>query len=550
MVLRGHTTIELKNVETGETRKIEEHNMITNGLKKILEYVPTETTPPITKLLSSGSDSADSSNSGHKRSMKMLTGGLLLFDSQLTEDVDNFIPPAGVSTVGCASHLAYTGTNLMAGSYNESESGKIDNGYKHVWDFGTSQANGQIACVCLTTREGGYAAAGTFPFDSNYVLSISSSKTTKVNNIDQLSIRDGFSQYLVDKNGNFGTKGILYADYNEGTMLSLADCNEWVPGFLYNPSRIGSFENSFLYKKSITLSKKRLMLKDFSIFDSNAAATSKGQTPALGYGTREVEEIVVKMPDSLSTVLDNYLSTSGYFYAMNSCDEGFIYIVIYKDMSTSNQSGIVPKDDTFHIWKINVGDFSSEHVQVRNTTTKSILAYMGSSSSSQIYVTNEYVLVIAIDGYTYLINIADATDISEVVYPDGTPFTFNVASPNVASVNNFFWFPYFIKGKIYLCKNDRPMVVDTVTKEAKYRNLLLSSAIWGGGTYILSATYVQHSNGFVLGEYYSASSNYSWYALLSTLPEILITINNLASPVLKTTAETMKITYTLTMSDE
>ena len=47
------------------------------------------------------------------------------------------------------------------GSFNEIESGKITDsegkviGFRYVWDFTTSQSNGQIACACLTSANGG-----------------------------------------------------------------------------------------------------------------------------------------------------------------------------------------------------------------------------------------------------------------------------------------------------------------------------------------------------------------------------------------------------------
>ena len=48
----------------------------------------------------------------------------------------------------------------MRGSMNQTESKKIDNGYRFVWDFTTSQANGTISCVALTHKFGGLAYMG------------------------------------------------------------------------------------------------------------------------------------------------------------------------------------------------------------------------------------------------------------------------------------------------------------------------------------------------------------------------------------------------------
>lgn len=48
-----------------------------------------------------------------------------------------------------AGNNAYTGQNLRRGSYNTNESGPVANGYKFVWDWTTSQGNGDIKSVCL-----------------------------------------------------------------------------------------------------------------------------------------------------------------------------------------------------------------------------------------------------------------------------------------------------------------------------------------------------------------------------------------------------------------
>ena len=59
---------------------------------------------------------------------------------------------------------AYSGDNLRRGSYNTNESGIITGGIRRVWDWSTSQGNGTIASVCLTT-----AQLGKADFSKTYV---------------------------------------------------------------------------------------------------------------------------------------------------------------------------------------------------------------------------------------------------------------------------------------------------------------------------------------------------------------------------------------------
>ncbi|MFR0870098.1 MAG: hypothetical protein ACLSG5_01235 [Oscillospiraceae bacterium] len=53
--------------------------------------------------------------------------------------------------------IANTNTDTSIGTYNANESGRIENGkgYRHVWDFASDKANGEISCICLTTKDGG-----------------------------------------------------------------------------------------------------------------------------------------------------------------------------------------------------------------------------------------------------------------------------------------------------------------------------------------------------------------------------------------------------------
>ena len=54
------------------------------------------------------------------------------------------------NVIAQASNNAYTGNNLRRGSFNTNESGNVPGGYRYVWDWSTSQGNGEIKSVCLT----------------------------------------------------------------------------------------------------------------------------------------------------------------------------------------------------------------------------------------------------------------------------------------------------------------------------------------------------------------------------------------------------------------
>lgn len=81
-------------------------------------------------------------------------GGLMLFDGPLTEDPANIHFPVEAHLVGYANQAVNT-TDKYRGSYNAIESGKTETGFVSVWDFGTTQANGTIKAIARTHTWGG-----------------------------------------------------------------------------------------------------------------------------------------------------------------------------------------------------------------------------------------------------------------------------------------------------------------------------------------------------------------------------------------------------------
>lgn len=144
-MLKGKSTIQLFDAKTGkEVKRVENENMITNAISNILN-VPLDFT-----YYNGFKTIADTVLPIQTVGL----AGLLIWDNTIPENADIVVPPANVREVGHAGD-AYSGTNEYRGSYNSNESGEIDGGYRHVWDFGTDKANGEIKCLSLTSRSGG-----------------------------------------------------------------------------------------------------------------------------------------------------------------------------------------------------------------------------------------------------------------------------------------------------------------------------------------------------------------------------------------------------------
>ncbi len=135
-MIKGQAKIELFNAETGALEKsVEDHNLVTNALRYLMNII------------------AANGNSLNDQVFPIATnalGGIMLFDGALEEDPDNvYLPTKDVHLVGYASTNVNT-FDVHSGSFNSAESGPTSDGYRSVWDFGTSQANGIIKSIART----------------------------------------------------------------------------------------------------------------------------------------------------------------------------------------------------------------------------------------------------------------------------------------------------------------------------------------------------------------------------------------------------------------
>lgn len=151
---RGEVTIDLKDVKTGEVETYHDHNLVTKALGYFLKQ--------------GGLSNPSAFNASALRTdfIHYMLGGMMCLDTAITDDGghdDEIVRvPAGVGmTANGAYNVVNTGNPPELGSWNELESGwQNDGSYKMVWDFTTSQGNGTIATVCLTSLFSGYEGLG------------------------------------------------------------------------------------------------------------------------------------------------------------------------------------------------------------------------------------------------------------------------------------------------------------------------------------------------------------------------------------------------------
>ena len=236
-MIRGEATIELFDAKTGELqKKVKEHNLVTNALRYMMNIV-----------VACGGDLEEQVFPIATRAL----GGIILFDGPLDEDVKNvYLPTKGTHIVGYAGTDTNT-SDVNRGSFNSAESGPIDNGYKSVWDFGTSQANGTIRSAARTSAWAGRdplryynglyrstVGAGCpssdtywtpFRYDGEYVYLMkidSDSHTARVYKARRPMLRRKVADYSKRNEnftqvGSFSTKALEFSYmYNDGTRTA------------------------------------------------------------------------------------------------------------------------------------------------------------------------------------------------------------------------------------------------------------------------------------------------------------------------------------------
>ena len=152
--MKGHTKIELIDVNTGKVEVIEHENMITSAIEK--------------ELLSSNGIMPTCLNSQVYTTffdynyLRNLFGGIFLFNQALTDNKDDYFIPFDNEMIGYGYfNTTNSGKNVQLGSYSNSESGfQEDGSFKLVYNFDTTQANGQISSVALTPYVSGVLSAG------------------------------------------------------------------------------------------------------------------------------------------------------------------------------------------------------------------------------------------------------------------------------------------------------------------------------------------------------------------------------------------------------
>lgn len=329
-MLKGTTRIELTDVNTGEVEVHENYNMVTNALRDVLKPLGLCKRP--SRFLSDFTPY-----------YQKLLGGILCFDKEIPENANDYYPPADAALIGCAAYGVQNNTkNTFRGGFNQTESevNLKDRYVKYVYDFATSQANGTIASVCLTHKNGGFTSYGSknAVYTTDYSL--------------MQSIAEDSLQYVYpDRTGA-----------NTSSKFSGMTMGKTELIFLIDREKDCAYYLKFVDKKHVHITKRRTFLKTVSILDNV-------------YNTKPlIEEI--EIPE-LGTELK--IGYWGYNYdPATDC----LYICTHADYSVAPGTAYLVTEIKMDTWKV-------KQYEVTNTTEKTLR----SDSNWQMIVTDGYLYV-------------------------------------------------------------------------------------------------------------------------------------------------------------
>ena len=477
VALKGKTTFELTDVNTGKVEVIEDSNMITNGLQDFLATYGYF-----------GCDVLSDDKMGASSLWVNALGGLFLFDSRLEENVKNTFMPAGVKMIGNGSKdVANSGAVTELGSYNTSESGlQSDGSVKFVYDFSTSQANGTIACACLTSKIGGYIGMGNsnkkriFNKDYSFTTFISNETHKRTSNIDG------------SKNDE---QHVLYASYNDNAI------------YLSNPYNI-EYDASHAEQHWSTT-------KKIQILKVKAGFTSIGIKERLLLN-QVVETYDIDIPQDILT----YMGTRTDLVYINADTDGNVFVIF------NTGYGILNNGSFCWIMKID-RERNVTHYKFTNNVGTELAVY-----GKYMVFNGEYLFA-----YTrtspyklYGIKYSDSTQIIDVNLTFNSKYKlFNIDKNLIGMFGNSY------DGNNYYA----PLVYDVVNNELRYCNGK------GGYSNDFYIPFIDKKGVYIYVYCSSSTSGDSYFKVLKE-PRYLATINNLTEPVIKTASKTMKVTYTIT----
>lgn len=308
----GHARLELRDVKTGKV-EVEEHDntFLASNIEKFLVGGGVANNYPASEM-----------------SYTNLLGGVFLFDTAIEDDGEGNYPlfkPKGVKMTANGSYGVGNNSDVTElGSYNAQESQFSSDALVFVYDWTTSQGNGAINSVCLTSQKGGLCGWG------NYASKKAHSATNRLTDgqNDSALVGGGSNNFIMVGNG----EKIAYAEWGyskSGTVtftkkdLNIHNCNFFrdanetfnlvLPTTLYY---IGSKGTTvyFCTRNSISNGQSATVYKA-DLFASTPTVTS---VYSVTNSTGKALESIMACGDRFLVCKESDIKTSAWIYDANS----------------------------------------------------------------------------------------------------------------------------------------------------------------------------------------------------------------------------------------
>lgn len=514
-MLKGHTKIELTNVNTGEVNVYENDNMFTNAISESLNNGWVALVGGYSAL-----------NSWHLPLSQKLMGGIALFENTIEEDVTNSYFPESNNLIGFSGTSTSNGKNNKWGSRNIAESQIYDTetkSVKHVWDFATSEGNGTISCVGLIDGGQGNGFCEILQnLDYTRYLDVTSYFSCCGRNVVEfegdecVEIVNGTGKVTINTyEFNFNTAKIE----NTIGQLTLIDSKE-VQMPLTDVNYVNcSWKNADDYWYGFLMCSNNNFTAPLSQNELFQGGTKYLQIIRINKSTYDIDYHDVQFDNYVHPASGNYLITKKYIIVPFSTYSSFT-----GRNGNDNGNGYISKTSVYLVnledWTITLKDFVDENENTYTLPHSTLNSY-------QLYT-----------GQLFTGGFQTAK------LPNGQ-YCLNGLILNDECV---------VLKQIDIIVSSASNATLTAEEVSTYTNAMRISTIpFALNAYATHYTADHHgttnlilnkSKGLILWVGYQ-NSNLKFY-IMPLLAQKLITINNLDSPVTKTSEQSMKITYTIT----
>ena len=440
-------------------------------------------------LYTSASGLFTTTSTGLKEYISSLFGGLVLYDTALGSDPSTMFAPASAHVTGCAGYkLTDAGDNPVRGNSNllETDLDLSHGTAKLVYEFGTAQGNGTIASVCLSHQYAGHFCA------ERPIAAGSQTNTVSFRGADVTE--KNYCEAIFPSTSYYsGPNGIVleFDEENDCVLIAKLTTNS---------------------APSLTINRVALMLREVSLF------WQRGSQDSVHLKSRQT----IDLTGLLQTTRRNNCFMS-YDAAARK-----IYLV-----STPGDSGTAI-NATDVVLEIDADTGVKKQYNITNQTGVKLESYSGYYYHNAIAFVQDGILYRksydTVSGGTYryfAIPLADPGNVKEITTNgnDLSTLHFNCAGRIYGSNG--------ISGSnVVLLNTDEKALCSIPFSYSYYQDRLLTPPVRGRHVMRVS-------------NYGDESLSDAFGGRLIFLPNYLATINDLASPVVKTADKTMKITYIL-----